>query len=304
MISLIITTYNEEQVIGSLLEDILNQTIKPSELVIVDGGSTDSTIEKIKKHGDFLNASGIVLVLRREEGANIAQGRNIAIKIAKNENILVTDAGCRLDQSWVEEISLPLLEGRADLVGGFFRPLAHNPFQEVLAKLTTTERPGKGFLPSSRSVAFKKSLWAKVGGYPEWLPWGEDTLFDALCLKEGARYTIAERAIVHWEVRKDYKAMLKQFYRYGFGDGLARRFSLSHIALQSIYWGALVGGTTVHYSLFVLPLIYAASWLVRKKVVKAAYLPMAFMIALGIQVSRFSGFVIGFFESFTSKSKA
>ena len=43
-------------------------------------------------------------------------------------------------------------------------------------------RPAR-FLPSSRSVAFRKSAWTAIGGYPAWLDYGEDIVFD-LALQE------------------------------------------------------------------------------------------------------------------------
>ena len=45
--SLVITIRNEEKSIEGLLDSILNQTKQPDQIVIVDGGSTDGTINKI-----------------------------------------------------------------------------------------------------------------------------------------------------------------------------------------------------------------------------------------------------------------
>ena len=54
-------------------------------------------------------------------------------------------------------------------------------FQTALAATTLPTRdeidPQK-FLPSSRSVAFTKAAWSRAGGYPEWLDYCEDLLFD------------------------------------------------------------------------------------------------------------------------------
>ena len=48
--SFITTVLNEEKTIEGLLESLNNQTLKPDEIVIVDGGSTDRTIAEIKNH--------------------------------------------------------------------------------------------------------------------------------------------------------------------------------------------------------------------------------------------------------------
>ena len=47
-ISVIIPTYNEETTIGNCLESLLEQTLEDLEIIVVDDGSTDSTLEKIK----------------------------------------------------------------------------------------------------------------------------------------------------------------------------------------------------------------------------------------------------------------
>ena len=50
------------------------------------------------------------------------------------------------------------------------------------------------FLPSSRSIAFTKEAWAAVGGYPEWLDYCEDLLFD-LALRDRYSFAFAPAAI-------------------------------------------------------------------------------------------------------------
>ncbi|MFO7654512.1 MAG: glycosyltransferase [Candidatus Krumholzibacteriia bacterium] len=228
MVSLVITTYNEAEGIGDLLNDIAQQTRPPAELVLVDGGSTDDTVEICERLREPLQSAKVALQLVVAPGAGIAAGRNRAIAAATHEFICVTDAGCRIDRHWCERVTRPLREGRADLVGGFFRPVAHTRLQRVLAALTVADRPPRGFLPSSRSVAFTRDLWRRAGCYPEWLPWGEDTLFNERCLAAGGRYLVAPDAIVHWEVRRSLSAAARQFYRYGWGDGRRRRLSFSH----------------------------------------------------------------------------
>jgi len=299
MVSLLLTVLNEESTIGALLDSVLEQTKKPDELVIVDGGSRDRTLEIIREYREKFSRVGVQLILRVHPGASIARGRNLGISIAKGPYIAVTDAGCRLDRSWLERIIEPLVAGRADLVGGFFLPVARTRFQRVLTSLTTSRSPTPNFLPSSRSVAFTKALWEKVGGYPEYLPWGEDTLFDRLCLEAGARYEVVADAIVYWEVRPTFRAALKQYFRYAFGDGLSGRFSVSHLILQGLYWGSL-GAALVWGPLAFLPvLVYPAAWIVRRKVYKTVRLgdfPLAYSLALGIQLARFTGFSWGIIE--------
>ena len=47
--SIVTTVLNEEGTIEKFIQALLNQSVKPDEIVICDGGSTDSTVEKVKK---------------------------------------------------------------------------------------------------------------------------------------------------------------------------------------------------------------------------------------------------------------
>ena len=136
-------------------------------------------MNKIKDYRLKIKGKGIEFKLIIKKG-NIAIGRNEAIKNANNEIILVSDVGCILDKDWVKNISAPFEDKKVDVVAGFYEPIADSVFEKCLATYTSV-MPDKidpeNFLPSSRSVAFKKSAWKEVGGYPEWLDTCEDLYF-------------------------------------------------------------------------------------------------------------------------------
>jgi glycosyltransferase involved in cell wall biosynthesis len=293
MVSLILTTMNEERTVPGLLDDLLGQSRRPDELVIVDGGSRDGTVAILERYRPRLMDAGVPLAVIVCPGVNIARGRNQAIAAARGDLIAVTDAGCRLEPSWLERIVAPLEAGSADFVGGFFMPVARTPFQEAVARLTTASRPRQGFLHSSRSVAFTKALWVRAGGYPEWLRWGEDTRFDLSCLRAGARYVVAADAVVHWEVRRDARGVALQFFRYAYGDGAAGRLPRSHLVLQAVWWAGLLGAAFVSPWLLALPALYPVAWMVRRGATRLAEAPLTYAVAFLIQGSRFGGFSCG-----------
>lgn len=290
MISLVLTTMNEERTAPGLLEDLLAQTRKPDELVVVDAGSRDGTTAVFESYRARFAKAGVALTVVVSPGANIARGRNEAISSARGTVVAVTDAGCRLEPTWLERLVAPLVEGSADFVGGFFLPVAHSRLQKAVARLTTAAAPSSRFLPSSRSVAFTKALWRRVGGYPEWLAWGEDTRFDLSCLQAGARYAIAADAVVHWEVRRDLRAVALQYFRYAYGDGLAGTLSASHLVLQAVWWSALLGGAFGTAYLLCLPGLYPIVWMMRRGATGLTAAIETYAVALLIQGARFAGF--------------
>jgi glycosyltransferase involved in cell wall biosynthesis len=162
-------------------------------------------------------------------GTNISQGRNAAIAEASGEIIASTDAGVRLSPSWLEELVSSFREG-VHVVGGFFLPSPQTVFETALGAtvlpVLADVKPEK-FLPSSRSVAFRKTAWERVGGYPEWLDYCEDLVFD-FKLRELGPFAFAPRALAYFRPRKSLSAFFRQYYRYARGDGKADLWRLRH----------------------------------------------------------------------------
>ncbi len=91
---------NEEDSLEKLVESVKHQTFLPDEVVLVDGGSTDKTIEVFEK----LCSDNPVYKLIRTGRATPGKGRNIGIEAARNEWIALTDAGIVLDKNWLAEL--------------------------------------------------------------------------------------------------------------------------------------------------------------------------------------------------------
>ncbi len=196
-ISFICTVYNEATEILPLLQSLQHQTKRPSEIVIVDSQSTDDTIQTIS---NFKSKVPIKIIIKKcTRGA----GRNLAIKQARGEAIIVSDAGCIAHLDWVEKLTLPIINHKADVVAGFYH--MHQP-----TKLSYYTAPYLGtmshninkhtFLPSSRSLAFTKSAWKKVGGYPESYQYAAEDLVFAQMLKDTKKikWMVAPKAVVDW----------------------------------------------------------------------------------------------------------
>jgi len=132
-----------------------------------------------------------------------------------------------LDKSWLEEIARPFeKKNEVEVVGGFYLPTGETILQKTLAQLTSISLEKvhpETFLPSSRSIAFRKSAWQKVGGYPENLNYCEDLIFDLRLKRTGCLFDFAPKAIVYWSQKDTLRSALKQFFNYAIGDGMAER---------------------------------------------------------------------------------
>ena len=85
-ISVVIAAYNEEENIGKLLNALPRQTRIPDEVIVVDDGSNDRTVEIVKRY------SGVKLIEGPHEGVNAARHKG-TLK-AKANIVMQTDADC------------------------------------------------------------------------------------------------------------------------------------------------------------------------------------------------------------------
>ncbi len=236
-VSVVATVKNEVGSIGELLDSLALQSRSPDEVVIADGGSTDGTLERLRAE------RRLPLRLIEAPGANIAQGRNRAIAAARGEIIAVTDAGVRLHPDWLAHLLRPFEERPETVaVAGFFLPDPRTPFEAAMAAAVLPElrdiRPDR-FWPSSRSVAFRKAAWEAVGGYPEWLDYCEDLIFDFALRERFGPFVFVPEAVVYFRPRPTMRAFFLQYYRYARGDGKADLWRLRHAIRYSTYLGLI-----------------------------------------------------------------
>ncbi len=229
--SVIVTVKNERESIHRLLDSLAAQTCAPGEVVVCDGGSTDGTLDVLRAE----NRLPLKIIVR--PGANISQGRNAAITEATGDVIACTDAGVVLAPEWLQELVSPFEEtsevlktSKVWVVAGFFLPDPHTAFETAMGATVLPQldeiRP-ETFMPSSRSVAFRKEAWRAVGGYPEWLDYCEDLVFDFALRKLGP-FAFAPKAIAHFRPRGSLGAFFRQYYHYARGDGKADLFRRRH----------------------------------------------------------------------------
>jgi glycosyltransferase involved in cell wall biosynthesis len=215
-LSLCITIRNEQESFASLIESLLAQSRPPEEIIAVDGGSTDGTVELLHA---YAARQGRLRVIALDE-ANIAEGRNIAIANARHSYIASADGGVEYPKSWLENLVRPLERNpHVDVVCGYFEAKPETFFEECVGAVLYPTRnlvDWNRFLPSCRSVAFKRKVWEDLGGYAEWLPRGisEDTHFFIRARKAGYNFTYAPDATCYWRPRRNFSEVFKQYFYY------------------------------------------------------------------------------------------
>jgi len=230
-VSLIVTVRDDRQGFAHLLEAMADQVEPPDEIVVVDGGSKDGTLQELEDRQQDLPPVRVFVA----PGANIAAGRNIAVREARYDWIACTDAGCRPVIGWLA--ALKEARERADIAAGTFVveaetaldravACAHYPVLEELHDDSPLVRLshrlfGRDFRAEQaggRSMAFSRAAWEKAGGFREHVYAGEDLAFSAAAIELGFRATLAENATVYWRPRTTWLETARMFATYTRGD--------------------------------------------------------------------------------------
>ncbi len=260
-VSLVCTMLNEVNSVNGLMQSIAAQTVRPREVIIVDGGSRDGTQLHVEWwHGRL----GCPLRLIELTGATIATGRNTGVVAARCPIIAITDAGVRLDARWLEKIVAPFTDETVSVSAGFFITDPHGLFEVAMGATILPHvdeiNPAR-FLPSSRSVAVRKTAWERVGGYPEWLDYCEDVVFDLALREARLRVAFVPDAIARFRPRGTLRAFWRQYFRYARGDGNAGLWPTRHAIRYVTYSGLLGIALLTKHGRPVWPLVIAGAGL-------------------------------------------
>lgn len=155
-VSVVIPALNEEIIIGNCLSAI-RENDQSVELIVIDNGSTDRTVEIAKKYCDkVIIKPEFSLAQMRDHGANIATG----------DIIVTTDADCIPPRNWISQLIQPLKDPKVVAVGGTFRPLNKNLLSSFYCWVSVlTQKIFKLF--QGANMAYKKEAFLKSKGYAD-----------------------------------------------------------------------------------------------------------------------------------------
>jgi len=308
-ISIISTVKNEGATIRELLDSILSQSYLPDEIIIVDGGSEDNTLDILKSYEPSFRKLGVRFKILIDTQANIPEGRNLAIQNATSEIIVSVDGGCVLHKDFIRFIVTPFMASKVDVVGGRYEVYTRSKLGRVVAELMIPgfkrilRNPGN-FLPPGGAIAFKRQCWDLVGGFPSWLNAGEDTLYDILLKNAGCNFYIEPNAIVYWRPRENLKDIFRQYFKYALGDGNAGIFTTKY--LLTVYMPLFVGLTLAILGFFVTSyvLLLLLAGLFVFPILRAAYngrdvkyivrnIILAMIVSILVLIALASGYFVG-----------
>ena len=230
-ISVIIPVKNEADKIERCLEAVFDQTIKPYEVMVVDGHSTDNTVE---------NASKFPVKIFYEDYHTRAGACQIGVEGAEGDFVAFTDADCVPEKNWLEDVVKEFDEGIVG-VGCGIKNIGEGLWEKSINLISGT------FLGSANSVQgrfFKNKRYVnsisgcnsmyhkedilKVGGFDVRLSTAEDTELNRKMLRIGKLLYTPDAVILH-NHKRGLKDFANRMYQYGYGRAKGRLWDLQVI---------------------------------------------------------------------------
>lgn len=232
LISIIIPVRNEEATIERcmLVIERLNYPKDKIEIIVVDDGSTDRTLEILKKF------KGVQIICAH--GVGPSKARNIALQRSKGKFIAFTDGDCVVDRDWINELLKGFYSDDIVSVGGdqrapengskFGRKVNH--FLKTIGFLGGYTKWATSMVevkhnPTCNSM-YRREIFEKVGYFNEHLWPGEDMELDQRIRKKNLKIVYNPAAIVYHYRPSNIRGFVSMTYRYGKTSGgyLTREF--------------------------------------------------------------------------------
>lgn len=109
LVSLVITCYNYGEYVIEAIESVLSQTYSNIELIVIDDGSTDNSVETISKYKDCAR-------IIAQDNKGVVHTRNEALKVANGEYICFLDADDYLDKDYIQKTVAVARKQKVDIV--------------------------------------------------------------------------------------------------------------------------------------------------------------------------------------------
>ncbi|MDP2673197.1 MAG: glycosyltransferase family 2 protein [Nanoarchaeota archaeon] len=159
LISIIISAYNAEKKIDGCLSALLNQTYAPTEIIVVDDGSTDKTKEIVKK---FIDNKKIFLLEQKRQGPGAA--KNLASKKAKGKILVFVDSDEYPRKDYIEKLTKPIRDGKYKTsIGAWVLAYPKNPWARC--RFEDTSKLRHHAMKSGVFRAIKKDFFNQLGGF-------------------------------------------------------------------------------------------------------------------------------------------
>ena len=201
LVSVIFAAYNEQSQVDRLIKSLRHQSYPNIEIIVVDDGSSDQTVQVARK----LRAK----VYARIHAERSVQ-RNFGVSHAKGKYILILDA----DMELTPDVISQCVAQKAEVVFIPEQSIGHTFWEKVKAfERSFYATDANHYVESARF--FSKSAFIKASGYDESITGPEDWDLSEKVLKLGYKPTKITAVVYHHERIKSLWQQVRKFYYYG-----------------------------------------------------------------------------------------
>jgi mycofactocin glycosyltransferase len=219
-ISVVVPTKNRRSSLERLLRSLesLRQVV-PDEVIVVDGGSVDSTMEFL---GPWRDASHPyqASVVRQQGRTGPGHGRNLGMEAASGDVVAFADDDCIADPDWLRFL-IPPVDPTCGVIGagGSVLPTDRDWISRYYAYYRILEPPPSLLYLVTANCAYSREQALAAGGFDSSIPTpgGEDVALSIRLRRAGWRFVFAPGALVRHEFRSDLLDFMRTFRNYGRG---------------------------------------------------------------------------------------
>jgi succinoglycan biosynthesis protein ExoA len=223
LVSVIVPARNEEGAIADTLDSLRRQDYRNLEIIVVDGGSTDGTVEVVKRH--MVEDPRVELLHNPKRITPVSL--NVAVAHARGQWLVRMDAHSTVEPDYVTTAVARLREGRWGGVGGRKDGVGKTAAGRAIAAALSS-RFGVGGSIYHHGVteqevdhipfgAYPTELVRKLGGWDERLVTNQDFEFDYRLRRTGAPLLFDPRLRIDWQSKQSIREFYRQYRRYGRG---------------------------------------------------------------------------------------
>jgi GT2 family glycosyltransferase len=189
LVSIIVVNWNGRAHLGECLNSLHNQTFLDFEIIVVDNGSTDGSVEYVESH-----FAGFARILRNSENTGFSKGNNQGIKVARGEYIALLNNDAQADRHWLTELvrvaeadcRIGMLASKIYLQGGrkIIDNVGHLIYRDGLNRGRGRLEEDRGqfdkieevLFPSGCAALYRREMLEEIGLFDEdFFAYGDDT---------------------------------------------------------------------------------------------------------------------------------
>lgn len=230
-ISVIVPVYNGQLTLPACLQALQRQTQPPTEIIVVDDGSTDDS---------RMVAAQCGVTVISQANAGPAAARNHGAQVAQGDLLLFTDADCAPAPDWVAQMSIPFTD--PDVVGA--KGIYHSRQPELVARFVQQEYQDRYDRMTGQSsidfvdtyaAAYRRDIFLAAGGFDTTFPTAsvEDQEFSFRLAGQGHRLVYVPQAVVYHHHDRTVGEYVRRKFWIGYWKALVTRRHPTKLARDS-----------------------------------------------------------------------